>query len=90
MQDLTNDTQSSGSAKTKRTPKPTKTQKVLTLLRRSKGATIVELSKATDWQDHSVRGFLSGTVRKRMGLDILSEKDTKGVRRYRIAETVDA
>ena len=42
--------------------------------------------KATGWQAHSVRGLLSGTAKKKMGLDVVSEKDTKGVRRYRIAD----
>ncbi len=64
--------------------KTTKASKILTLLRRPKGATLAELSKATDWQDHSLRGFLSGIVRKRMGLAVSSEKDAKGIRRYRI------
>ncbi len=68
-------------------PKPTKSQKILALLRRSKGATIVELSKASNWQAHSVRGFLSGTVKKRMELELLSERDAKGIRRYRLAQT---
>ncbi len=86
MQDPTTHAQLTAPAKSRRSPKSTKTQKVLTLLRRHKGATIVELSKATQWQDHSVRGFLSGTVKRRMGLDVLSEKDAKGVRRYRIIE----
>lgn len=64
--------------------KKTKTEMVLRLLRRPKGATIEELGKATDWQAHSVRGFLSGTVKKRMGLEVTSEKDSKGIRRYRL------
>ena len=63
----------------------TKTEQVLGLLRRSKGASIADLSKATGWQAHSVRGFLSGTLKKKLGLAVVSEKDTKGVRRYRIA-----
>jgi Protein of unknown function (DUF3489) len=45
----------------------TKTAKILALLRRSSGATLQELRKATGWQAHSVRGFLSGTLKKRMG-----------------------
>ena len=63
----------------------TKTDKALALLRRPNGVTIVELAKATRWQLHSVRGFMSGTLKKRKGLEIASEKDEKGVRRYRIA-----
>ncbi len=63
----------------------TKTNQVIGLLRRSKGASIADLSTATGWQAHSVRGFLSGTVKKKMGLQVLSEKDGKGVRLYRIA-----
>ncbi len=63
----------------------TKTNQVLGLLRRAKGASISDLITATGWQAHSVRGFLSGTVKKKMGLVVVSEKDGKGVRRYRIA-----
>jgi hypothetical protein len=68
----------------------TKTDQVLSLLRRAKGASISDLSTATGWQAHSLRGFLSGTVKKKMGLQVLSEKDGKGVRRYRIATDVAA
>lgn len=56
------------------------------LLRRKNGATIADVQKATGWQAHSMRGFLSGTVRKRLGLDVESESDSKGMRRYRIEE----
>ena len=49
-----------------------------------------DLSGATGWQAHSVRGFLSGTVKKKMGLAVVSEKDGKGIRRYRIAMDVAA
>ena len=64
--------------------KSTKTEKALALLRRPKGVTVAELGKATGWQKHSVRGFMSGTLKQRKGLEIVSEKDAKGVRRYRI------
>ena len=63
----------------------TKAATMLILLRRPTGATIAELSKVTDWQEHSVRGFISGTLKKRRGLAVLSEKDARGVRRYRVA-----
>jgi uncharacterized protein DUF3489 len=59
-----------------------KTAKVLGLLRRPKGATLNELMKVTGWQPHSVRGFISGTLGKRMGLSVASTKDQSGDRRY--------
>ena len=65
---------------------PTKTDQVIGLLRRARGASISDLSTATGWQAHSIRGFLSETVKKKMGLVLLSEKDGKGVRRYRIMD----
>jgi hypothetical protein len=71
--------------KTKIKANSTKATKILILLRRPTGATVAELSKATDWQEHSVRGFISGTLKKRKGFDVLSEKDDKGIRRYRVA-----
>lgn len=58
---------------------------ILGLLRRPGGATVLDLIKATGWQAHSVRGFLSGTLRKRLGLPVASEKGDEGVRRYWIA-----
>lgn len=89
MQPITTDTTTAAirqrSAGRGRNYKATKTDKILNLLRRAKGATIADLCKATDWQAHSVRGFLSGTVRKRMELDLLSEHDASGVQRYRLA-----
>lgn len=56
----------------------------LGLLGRRSGATIDELAEATGWQSHSVRGFLSGVVRKRLARELTSEKDEKGRRRYRV------
>jgi hypothetical protein len=61
-----------------------KTEKVLNLLKRSSGATAKELMKATGWQPHSVRGFLSGTVGKKMGLAVTSTKGEDGERTYSI------
>ena len=66
------------------TRKGTKTAKILGLLKRSGGASIKELCKATAWQAHSVRGFLSGTVSKKMGLAVASAKGEDGERTYSI------
>ncbi len=67
----------------------TKTQHCLELMRRRGGATIADLMAATGWQAHSVRGFLSGTVKKQMNLNVLTTKDGKGARRYRITQNQD-
>jgi hypothetical protein len=61
-----------------------KSAKVLGLLRQPKGATLKELMKATGWQPHSVRGFLSGAVGKKMGLTVESSKRADGDRAYKI------
>ena len=63
-----------------------KTAKVLDLVKRSGGATRKELMKATGWQAHSVRGFLSGTIGKKMGLAVTSAKDEDGERRYSVKD----
>ena len=61
-----------------------KSAKVLALLQRAGGATLKELMKATGWQPHSVRGFLSGGVGKKMGLTVNSTKSDDGDRRYSV------
>jgi len=61
-----------------------KTAKVLGLLKRSSGASLKELMKATGWQVHSVRGFLSGAVGKKMGLAVTSTKAEGEERRYSV------
>jgi Protein of unknown function (DUF3489) len=59
-----------------------KTESVLKLLRQEGGVTAEELMIATGWQAHSVRGFLSGTIRKKMGLALVSGKREDGTRSY--------
>jgi len=61
-----------------------KTATILDLLKRKDGTTLKALMQATDWQAHSVRGFLSGTLRKKMGLDVASTKAEDGERRYSV------
>jgi Protein of unknown function (DUF3489) len=58
--------------------------KILAMIARAKGATLAEIMKATDWQAHSVRGFLS-TAAKKHGLKIESTKTESGDRLYKIA-----
>lgn len=61
-----------------------KAAKVLDLLKRAEGATLAELMKATAWKAHSVRGFLSGTVGKKLGLTVVSAKPEDGERTYSV------
>ena len=58
---------------------------VLDMLRRADGATLADIMAATDWQAHSVRGFISGSLGKKMGLTVESFKRPDGTRAYRIA-----
>jgi hypothetical protein len=61
-----------------------KTAQVLDLLKQDGGATLKALMKAIGWQRHSVRGFLSGTVGKKLGLTVTSTKGEDGERRYAV------
>ena len=62
----------------------TKHDRILTLLSQREGATILEMMDATDWQQHSVRGFLAGTVKRKLGFALTSSKAEGELRRYRI------
>jgi hypothetical protein len=63
----------------------TKHARIIAMLRSSSGTTTAAIMTATDWQQHSVRGFLAGVVRKKLGLNLVSEATDKG-RVYRIKE----
>lgn len=57
---------------------------IIDMLKGLKGATVAELAAATGWQKHSVQGAMSGALKKKLGLKIISEKEERG-RVYRIA-----
>src|SRR5437763_14973424 len=76
----------SAPASSKSAPRPhTKHSRIVAMLRTPAGATIAAIMTATDWQQHSVRGFLAGVVRKKLGLNLVSELSDKG-RVYRIKD----
>jgi hypothetical protein len=66
------------------TPAPTKQSQLIALLG-SSGATLAQMMTLTGWQAHTVRGMLSGSLRKRLGLNVQSHVE-EGVRVYRIVE----
>jgi hypothetical protein len=63
----------------------TKHARIIAMLRKPAGTTIAAIMAATDWQQHSVRGFLAGVVRKKLGLNLVSDQTDKG-RVYRIKD----
>jgi hypothetical protein len=63
----------------------TKQARAIAMLRKTAGTTIAAIMAATDWQQHSVRGFLAGIVRKKLALNLVSEQTDKG-RVYRIKD----
>lgn len=65
--------------------KETKQQRLIAMLKRPVGATIAQMTKAFGWEPHTVRGALSGALKKKLGLKIVSEKTERGERVYRIA-----
>ncbi len=71
-----------------RTKQPSKQDQIINLLKRKKGASLADIGKATEWREHSIRGFMSGTLKKRLNLSIESDKDSRGVRKYRIVDNV--
>ena len=66
-------------------PAASKQQILISLLKRPKGAAIEELMEATGWQRHSVHGTMSGVLKKRLGLPLITEYGERG-RTYRIAD----
>jgi hypothetical protein len=76
----------SASASSRSAVRPdTKHARILSMLRAPAGTTIAAIMTATEWQQHSVRGFLAGVIRKKLGLNLVSEQTDKG-RVYRIKD----
>jgi hypothetical protein len=75
---------SNGKAVESPTVRQTKTEIVLRKLRSTKGVSIAQMMAATNWQAHSVRGFLSAVVRAKLGLALVSEIGRDGTRLYRV------
>jgi hypothetical protein len=76
--------QTTGEPKTNKTDARSKQARVIAMLQSPTGTTIAAIMKATGWQQHSVRGFLAGVVRKRLKLELASKK-VNGNRIYQIA-----
>ncbi|WP_051938154.1 DUF3489 domain-containing protein [Ferriphaselus sp. R-1] len=64
-----------------------KQDRLITLMSHTKGTTIDELMTATGWQAHSIRGVISGVLRKRLGLNVVLEAHEGGASRYRILKS---
>ena len=78
-------TRSTPASRKTATRSETKHARIIAMLRSPAGATIAAIMTATDWQQHSVRGFLAGVVRRKLGLNLVSEPTDKG-RIYRIKD----
>ena len=70
---------------TPRSREGTKEALLIAMLRRPEGATIAQVIEATGWQPHTVRGAISGALKKKRGLEVTSEKNEAGERVYKIA-----
>jgi hypothetical protein len=81
-------TPAGASSATVKTRAGTKNARILVMLRDRAGTTIAAMMAATGWQEHSVRGFLAGVVRKKLGLNLVSEPSERG-RIYRIVGNAD-
>lgn len=66
--------------------KDSKQAQLIAMLRRAKGATIDEIVEALDWQAHTVRGAIAGALKKKLALNVVSEKSERRGRIYRIAD----
>jgi hypothetical protein len=80
------DSSKSKESKARRTGDGSKQAKLIEMLRRAKGATVEEIAEAFSWQHHTVRGAIAGALKKKLGLNVTSEKDDKRGRIYKISD----
>jgi hypothetical protein len=80
------DADSAAEPRRPRSREGTKEALLVAMLRRPEGATVAQVIEATGWQPHTVRGAISGALKKKRGLAVTSEKDEAGERVYRIAD----
>ncbi|WP_082700448.1 DUF3489 domain-containing protein [Magnetospirillum sp. XM-1] len=66
----------------------TKQEALIAMLKRPEGASIVEIMEATAWQAHSIRGFIAGALKKKLGLNVTSEKIEGRGRDYKLDSAV--
>ena len=76
---------STAKSKERAGPSQSRQEAVIKMLRRKSGVTIDDIVAETGWQRHSVRGFFSGLIKKKLKLPLVSEVSKDGVRRYHIA-----
>jgi hypothetical protein len=66
-------------------PQNSKAETLIALLQRKQGVSVAEMMSATGWQSHSVRGFMAGALKKKLGQAVTSTKTKSGERRYHLA-----
>lgn len=71
-------------------PPSSKQDRLIALMKQAKGSTITEMMETTGWQAHSIRGVISGVLKKRLSLNVISELASNGTRRYRIIKQAQA
>lgn len=67
-----------------------KQDRLIAMMRQAKGSAMAEMMEATGWEAHSIRGLISGVLKKRLNLNVVLESSSDGVRRYRILKLAQA
>jgi hypothetical protein len=83
---IANDATTVPQVRRSRSREGTKEALLIAMLHRPEGASLDQILEATGWQKHTVRGAISGALKKKRGLEVTSVKNEAGARVYRIAE----